>query len=186
MNIQIVNNIKDTEISILGLLIESPAHGYQLNKMITELSDIGVIWRIKIANLYAILKKLENAGYLGSETYRENNRPARNKYFLTEAGRELFMQWIRSPVKRGRDFRIIFLMKLFFAYCQGIEIARNLVTAQKEITNIWIEKMHIEDGKRRNESEFRSFVKTFRQTQMRAYQDWLKWCEEELNLIEEI
>jgi DNA-binding PadR family transcriptional regulator len=180
-----VNNIKDTEISILGLLIESPAHGYQLNKMITELSDIGVIWRIKIANLYAILKKLENAGYLRAEITRENNRPAKNKYALTQDGRETFLQWIRSPVKRGRDFRIIFLMKLYFAYRQGVEIAWDLVSAQKEITNKWIETMDVDGGKRSDDSEFRPYVIRFRQTQMHAYQNWLRWCEEELALIEE-
>lgn len=180
MNIQIINNIKDTEISILGLLIDSPAHGYQINKMISELSDIGVIWKINIANLYAVLKKLENAGYIQSEIYIDKNRPARNRYALTERGGELFAQWIKSPVSQGRDFRILFLLKFYFAYLQGTNTASELIAAQKEITMNWLEKIQVDGDKELDESEFRPFIKKFRQTQIHAYQEWLSWCEEAL------
>ena len=34
---------------------------------------------------------------------------------LTPRGREAFAEWVRNPVEHGRDFRLEFLAKLYFA-----------------------------------------------------------------------
>ena len=43
------------EYALLGLLYREPAHGYELHKIIADPAGIGIIWGIKIANLYAQL-----------------------------------------------------------------------------------------------------------------------------------
>ena len=90
------------------------------------------------------------------------------------------MHWISSPVKQGRDFRILFLLKFYFALLQSSKNARELISAQKKITNHWLEKIQVDGDKELDESEFRPFIKKFRQTQIHAYQEWLSWCEEAL------
>jgi len=184
MNIQIMNNIQETEIAILGILMDSPMHGYQIYKQITSLSDIGVIWKIKIANLYAILKKLESAGFVRSEVIQENNRPAKNRYELTEEGRKLFLHWISNPVKRGRDFRIVFLMKLYFAYQKGEKHVKYLIARQKEACKSWLIKWQLEISSNHEQDGFKPFIIQFRKTQVCAYLEWLEWCENHINSME--
>ncbi len=175
-----MNNIKDFDISIMGFLLENPIHGYQLHKQISELTDIGAIWRIKIANLYAILKKLEHAGYIQAKITQDGNRPARNKYYLTENGREIFLGWVNDPVSKGRDFRIIFLIKLFYAIKSGKNTAIDLINSQKEICRSWLNEWSSEKPIRKSHTEFTPFITRFRQTQVQAYLYWLDWCEQQI------
>ena len=56
------------EIALLGLLRTHPRHAYELHQLLTEGSEpLGIIWRLKQSNLYALLAKLEEAGYVRRE-----------------------------------------------------------------------------------------------------------------------
>ncbi len=59
-----MNNINDSDISILGFLVTEPMHGYELHKQVTDLSGFGIVWNIKIGKLYAMLNRLEKDGLI--------------------------------------------------------------------------------------------------------------------------
>ncbi len=52
------------EYILLGFVAQGPIHGYDLHKKIGEPQGIGLIWRIKQSQLYALLDKLEKDGLL--------------------------------------------------------------------------------------------------------------------------
>ena len=131
IGIQTMNNSKEIEKSILGFVYKRSKHGYELHKEISDLSGVGIVWKVKMGKLYAMLHRLENNEWVETETAQEGNRPQRTLYKITEDGQEAFDEWLVSPVQRGRDFRILFLLKLYFAIEMDRKIAQRLLTDQK-------------------------------------------------------
>ena len=115
-----------------------PMHGYDLHKQVTDLSGFGIVWNIKIGKLYAMLNRLEKEGYIRSTISKEGNRPARNEFSITSKGKKSIETWLISPINRGREFRIIFLLKLYFSLRTGLEHANKLITAQIETCKIMV------------------------------------------------
>ena len=54
-----MNNSDNIEVSVLGFLYDQSKHGYDLHKDISDLSGIGIVWRVKMGRLYAMLHRLE-------------------------------------------------------------------------------------------------------------------------------
>ena len=172
-------NNNNSDISLLGFLSIKPMHGYELHKQVTDLSGFGIVWNIKIGKLYAMLNRLEKDGYIHSTISREGNRPARNEFSITNKGKKTFDAWSVSPVNRGREFRIIFLLKLYFSLMRGIERANKLINSQIDTCNSWLS-----DGKVIfNDFEditavdkFPGIVNAYRKIQIQGYLSWLDWC----------
>jgi PadR family transcriptional regulator AphA len=56
---------------------------------------------------------------------------------LTDEGRKAFTRWVRTPVQHGRDFRVEFLAKLFFAGRDGPGAVAVLVSRQRVACSRW-------------------------------------------------
>ena len=90
----------NTELAILGLIIEQPMHGYQIEQVIEargmrEWTDIG------FSSIYYILKKLEERGLVTSQLEQTEGRgPARKVFHPTDAGRE---EWYRRALDTLRE-----------------------------------------------------------------------------------
>ncbi|BDH59807.1 PadR family transcriptional regulator [Tsukamurella sp. PLM1] len=81
------------ELAVLGLLHESPMHGYEIRKRLTEL--LGPFRAFSYGSLYPALRRAQDAGYIAEEeapgpTATPRKRRARRVYGLTPAGRERF------------------------------------------------------------------------------------------------
>lgn len=78
------------QLAILGLLLEKPMHGYELNKRLTIL--LGTFKALSYGSLYPTLKKLKLAGYIdeSSLTIKPVTRKAKKVYQITPAGKEQF------------------------------------------------------------------------------------------------
>lgn len=180
-----MNNINDLDISLLGFLSLQPMHGYEIHKQVTDLSGFGIVWRIKIGKLYSMLNKLGREGLINSTFVKKGNRPARNEFSITSTGEEIYESWLISPVNRGRDFRIIFLLKLYFSLRNGIDSANKLITSQIDTCNNWLSERLIRNQERlilreNNENNFPIIVNKYRQIQIQGYLEWLEWCKESL------
>jgi len=176
-------NNYDTDISLLGFITIEPMHGYELHKQVTDLSGFGIVWNVKIGKLYAMLNRLEKNGFIRSTISREGNRPARNEFIITNKGKKTFETWSLSPVNRGRDFRIIFLLKLYFSLIKGIEHAIILIDSQIEMCNSWLsnsKKTIISKEDSATEGLFPEIVGMYRKFQIQGYLTWLDWCKESL------
>jgi PadR family transcriptional regulator PadR len=88
-----------SEPALLLLLRDQPAHGYELNDSLAELVPGR---RVDMGNLYRTLRALESRGLVSSEWDAEAPGPAKRRYELTDAGRELLGEWA-TALERMRD-----------------------------------------------------------------------------------
>lgn len=154
----------------LGLLMHGPDHGYQLDQ---TLSDVfGMIWKAGQTKLYVTLSGLEEEGLLRTELERQENRPDRKVYHLTEAGRQVFLEWLEGPVSSLRSARVELLAKLRFYQWLELPDVEKLVRAQQEIYRIMINEWQADQGG--EEDPFLRQVYEFRVQQAQFIIDWLE------------
>ncbi|MEX1175335.1 MAG: PadR family transcriptional regulator [Mycobacterium sp.] len=82
------------ELAILGLLLESPMHGYELRKRLTGL--LGAFRAFSYGSLYPALRRMQNDGLIAEDAAPEGAvlRRARRVYQLTDAGRQRFTELV--------------------------------------------------------------------------------------------
>lgn len=82
------------ELAILGLLLESPMHGYELRKRLTGL--LGAFRAFSYGSLYPTLRRMQADGLIDEATAPTTVkvRRARRVYQLTDAGRERFSELV--------------------------------------------------------------------------------------------
>jgi PadR family transcriptional regulator AphA len=168
------------EFALLGFLRQRPMHGYEIHQQLREPTGIGLVWRIKQSQLYALLVKLEQEGYVSSTVEPQDNRPARKVFRLTETGESVFQSWLVSPVKRPRELRLQFLAKLYFARLEGSETARVLIQQQRTRCLGWLAEDKSKAEALRVEHPYDWLVWQLRISQIEAMLAWLTTCEQGL------
>jgi len=129
------------EYALLGLLAESPAHGYELHQVLA--ADLGQVWHLSLSHTYNILNRLETQGYIAGSLQEQEKLPARRLFHLTEAGRERFETWLGSTSGSSvRSVRLEFLTRLYFARRLDPPRARALIEAQISETRRGLERLH--------------------------------------------
>ena len=165
-----------TEYILLGLAARGPVHGYDLHKQLGTLDGLSAIWRVKQSQVYALLDKLENMGYLQGEAVPGTAAVLRKQYHLTDAGRRAFDAWMNSPVQHPRQMRQEFLARFYFAQQSGVPVTRQLIDAQYAACQSW--QKSIRDALERSEAplNFQRVVDAYRLNQINAMRDWLDQC----------
>jgi PadR family transcriptional regulator, regulatory protein AphA len=183
MNIQYVNNMSDEniELVLLGFLINKPKHGYEIFKEVSNPNGIGNVYRIKIGKMYSILKKFEEKDYIFSKTIHEGKRPPKNLFNLTKKGEIAFESWMVNPITHGRDFRILFLLKLFFIKSSKKINGLTLISSQKIECEEWAKRIKLLIINENGITEYQRIVKQYRLSQVEGYINWLDWCERTVN-----
>jgi|SRR5579859_1168816 len=98
--------------ALLGILSFHPMSGYDLKKQIEQTTNH--FWHEDFAQIYPILKQLEAEGLTTSTVEKQEGRPERHIYALTEKGWGALRNWIAKPVS-SQVRRNELLLKLFFA-----------------------------------------------------------------------
>jgi DNA-binding PadR family transcriptional regulator len=83
------------ELAILGLLLESPMHGYELRKRLTGL--LGAFRAFSYGSLYPALRRMQTDGLIAEDAAPEGTavlRRARRVYQLTDSGRQRFTELV--------------------------------------------------------------------------------------------
>lgn len=114
-----------TRYAVLGALSLGPRTGYQVKKDIE--SSVGHFWAESPGQLYPILKALVAEGLATVEDAPSGGR-SRKVYSVTEAGLEVFREWLCEPPERTKG-RNELLLKLFFARQAGRDVAIEHLTA---------------------------------------------------------
>lgn len=89
------------ELAVLGLLLDTPMHGYELRKQLNAL--LGTIRALSYGTLYPTLKNLVAAGLIREASMDDGATPpltgkrAKIVYELTAEGKERFQGLVRSP-----------------------------------------------------------------------------------------
>ena len=166
--------------ALLGLLRDHPMHPYEMHQQLLQAEALGLVWHLKQSHLYALLAKLEESGYLVSTTELQGTRPPRKMLTLTAEGRKAFTDWVRTPVQHGRDFRVEFLAKLFFAGREGPGAVTALISHQRVECSVWIVELRREISALEPVRRYDRLVLQFRLSQLEAIQRWLDECERTL------
>ncbi|MCE5215030.1 MAG: PadR family transcriptional regulator [Methanobacterium sp.] len=99
--------------ALLGLLTYGPMTGYQLKKVFDE--SISHVWAASLSQIYRDLSALEKKGYLSSNIEKQEDRPDKKIYTLTEAGKAVFISWLGNfPEKMLTPNRDEFMLRIFF------------------------------------------------------------------------
>jgi DNA-binding PadR family transcriptional regulator len=139
------------ELAILGLLAETPLHGYELKKRLSE--TLGPLWGISFGSLYPALRRLERSGAieevdaesaapvtaivptgslkgdLASARSRRRALPGRRTrkaYRITERGRQHFAELLTDE---SADDDRAFALKLSF--CRYLEPADRIAFLER-------------------------------------------------------
>ena len=170
------------ELALLGFVRQQPNHGYAIHQALTDPAGLGPVWQIKLSQLYALLAKLEEAGYLTTSTEPQDNKPPRKLFHLTTAGETAFLAWVQTPVSNGRSLRLDFLVKLYFARLESKVIAARLLANQRAQCHDWLAgEQEIATEEFENGRVYGRLVHQFRAGQIQAMLTWLDQCEEELS-----
>ncbi|MFC3770814.1 helix-turn-helix transcriptional regulator [Paenibacillus sp. GCM10012303] len=86
----------ERELLVLGLLMAQSQHGYQINEFIER--NLGQVSDMKKATAYAILKRLDQSGFVDVSVEQEGNRPPRQIYSITKAGEARFEELLRTTL----------------------------------------------------------------------------------------
>ncbi len=165
------------EYALLGFVYEQPSHGYEIYQQLSNGRGLWQVWRMKQSQLYALLTKLEDEAYLITTLQPQEARPPRKVYSLTAAGRSAFEQWLTTPVTHGRQMRVEFLAKLYFAYRQGPAVASPLLAQQILTCRQWLTELQRQSAVEPAHNPFGYAVHQFRITQVESFVDWLLTCQ---------
>ena len=114
-----------TRYAILGMLLDAPSTGYEMKALMGR--STVYFWRESDSTIYPMLKVLAKEKKVVSKIVYVGKKK-KEVFSITEAGREEFKAWLRSPTGSETP-RNEFLLKLFF------------VTEQKEITRLFQESL---------------------------------------------
>ncbi|MBK8048035.1 MAG: helix-turn-helix transcriptional regulator [Anaerolineales bacterium] len=166
------------EYALLGFLRQRPMHGYEIHQRIEAGEDDGMVWRVKQSLLYTMLGRLEDEGLVSSTLETHGARPPRKRYSLTAKGDTLLQAWLQTPVRNGRDFRLEFLTKLYFAQLAGSSAALTLIRRQLTASQTQLNRLTHTANTAATTESFAGLVSDFRVGQMEAVINWLKTCEQ--------
>ncbi len=100
------------EPCLILLLLESPAHGYELLERLGQFGFEG--GSADAASMYRTLRRLEEEGILVSQWEESDAGPPRRSYQVTEEGRRLLGRW-RETIKANKK-----RLERFLAQCDQI------------------------------------------------------------------
>jgi DNA-binding PadR family transcriptional regulator len=170
------------EFVLLGLLVDGPAHGYDLQQRLE--SGLGAVWRIAVSQLYNVLHRLEDRAWIATSD-EQGPGPLRHVVSLTETGERAFWTWAVEPVARLRDVRVELLAKMYFLRRHRPSELSGLIERQRKTLDAALRTL---DGNRAGAMDdpwIASVAESFRRRQMASALEWLADAGESLRKTKE-
>lgn len=164
------------EYALLGFLRQQPMHAYEIHQTLLRAEALGLVWHIKQSLVYVMLERLETEGYVTAAIEPQGSRPPRKILSLTPGGQEAFAQWLITPVAHGRDFRLEFLAKLYFASHDHPANAATLIATQQAACRTWLIDLRAQAELLSEVRDYDWLVLQFRIGQIEAILAWLDIC----------
>jgi PadR family transcriptional regulator, regulatory protein AphA len=173
--------INTLSYAILSALSRKPCSGYELAQY------LDVIWPAKHSQIYPMLTKMEQKGFLVHERVEQTGKPDKKIFSITEKGREVLEKWIiqSSPDTSNRDD---FLIKVYSIWLLEEEtsiqlildrissLEETMVSLSKKIEEIEHKKEL--DAMSKNFGRYALFIRKFR-----LAKEEKTWCQWVLDLI---
>jgi DNA-binding PadR family transcriptional regulator len=129
-----------SEMILLGLLCERPMHGYELAQLVATDAALPVIWRFARSEVYFLLGKLRERGYVSESGEGKGAGPTRTIYAPTPVGRDALECWLRTPESRPRLLRTAFLARVHLAMRRDPACAAEIIEAQQTHLREWLSR----------------------------------------------
>lgn len=100
------------EHAILGFLNYRPYSGYDLKKFFD--TSVRHFWPADQSQIYRTLARMSGKGWVGIEVIRQESRPDRKLYTITDSGRRELREWLISPLAHEGP-RSADMIQVFFA-----------------------------------------------------------------------
>src|ERR1044072_7726534 len=84
------------EHAILVSLLEKPGSGYELARRFER--SIGFFWAATHQQIYRVLKRMDDAGWVAAETVPQGGRPDKKVYTVSALGHDELRRWLAEPV----------------------------------------------------------------------------------------
>jgi PadR family transcriptional regulator AphA len=167
------------EYAALGLLAESPMHGYELRERLHQ--ALGALWHVATSQLYSVLHRLEERAWVEPQVQSTAGRPARTVYRVTPEGERALDRWLTRPVEHLRDMRVEFLAKVFFVRRHGADAVSRLVDRQIAALAALEAGLAARGRLEGADERFGRIVASFRRHRMRSMIEWLEKSRELLS-----
>ena len=164
------------EHALLGFLRQQPMHAYEIHQTLLRAEALGLVWHLKQSLVYVMLERLEAEGYITAALEPQGGRPPRKILQLTPGGQDAFTEWLVAPVGHGRDFRLEFLAKLYFARQDDPASAATLIAGQQAACRDWLAELRTQADALSDARHYDWLVIQFRIGQIEAIVAWLDIC----------
>lgn len=176
---------------LLGLLKYQDSTGYDLAKKFED--SINSFWHAQSSQIYRELNRMEEKGWVTSQSIIQNNRPNKRVYSITEDGRKAFNEWMVTCAEMFENPHDPLLMRVFFG-ANSPEITLKNLKAYRDMclavleehmnkfqSNINNYKSEIPDGE--NESLYWQMTLDLGIARAKATLQWAQECIEKLEEI---
>ena len=131
--------LSSTEVAILGLLTFGEKSGYDLHRLVER--SVGFFWRPARSQIYAVLPRLVDRGFARRRDVVQEQRPDKQLYRITSAGREALREWLAQPFEWGAP-QDPFQLRLFFSGAGNPEDAVTLIESAREHVRAHVERLN--------------------------------------------
>lgn len=118
----------EQELILLGLLKESPKHGYEIKKKIREIFSLFA--GIDYKSIYYPLRILEKRGLVVKRFSRQGRRPQRITYALSDKGAKRFQELLNESLLNFKRPQFSLDLSLYFLHYIKPEFARRRLHAR--------------------------------------------------------
>jgi DNA-binding PadR family transcriptional regulator len=171
---------------LLGLLTIEPMSGYDLGQNIR--TSVGYMWNESYGQIYPNLKKLAVEGLVTAKRERQEDKPDKRVYSITQQGRDHLAAWLKVAPQPEIP-RNELLLKLFFGAQISPEISIQHVERMVERERVFlrefkrIELEEISKSAQYPDAPYWKMAARFGQLELEAHQ---RWGEETLDELRKI
>lgn len=122
-----------SDLIVLGLLRESPKHGYEIKRKIKEI--LSLFAGVDLKSIYYPLRLLEKKGLVLKQIMQEGRRPVRFVYKLTLKGQNRFNELLSESLLNFKRPQFSLDLSLYFLHYMKPTIAKRRLQARIFILN---------------------------------------------------
>ncbi len=168
--------------ALLVSLLEKPSSGYELARRFDR--SIGYFWHATHQQIYRVLARMEEAGWIASEVQAGETAPDRKEYSVAASGRRELTRWMSEPVEPEgtRDTLMVKLRSAAFGEPQNLipELEHHRATHANRLTAYRVIEARDFAGALDPQRALQYMVL---KSGLRFEQGWLEWSEEALSLL---
>jgi PadR family transcriptional regulator, regulatory protein AphA len=129
-----------TTLVVLGLVALQPGSGYDLARLADR--SVGYLWTPSRSQIYKILPRLVSEGLATAKRVRQRDRPDKDLYSITPAGRRALQRWLAEAEEEPVRNPNIFAVKLFFCDLVPARTARAQLATYRRFLETRLSRFH--------------------------------------------